>query len=111
MASLRALRDRELWAQCSPSRIRETVSGSLNLLHRLKLDRLLDGHAGCVNTLSWNHSGEFLLSGSDDLRIVIWNSEGMDRNLHMFRTHALSMFYCVVVRTHAKASYACMCIA
>lgn len=33
----------------------------------------LDGHAGCVNTVSFNPSGEILVSGSDDQEIILWN--------------------------------------
>ena len=46
---------------------------STSLVHRLKLDKLLDEHDGCVNTISFNPSGEVLLSGSDDLRIMVWD--------------------------------------
>lgn len=33
----------------------------------------LKEHQGCVNCLNFNQSGKFLASGSDDLRIKIWN--------------------------------------
>ncbi len=28
-------------------------------------------HSGCVNTISWNETGEYLLSGSDDQHLII----------------------------------------
>ncbi|KAG1663226.1 hypothetical protein FOA52_004427 [Chlamydomonas sp. UWO 241] len=71
MTSLdRAMRDRELNAN-NPEVVRRAVSSLF--LHRLKLDKLLDGHSGCVNTLSWTLSGDTLLSGSDDLKIIMWD--------------------------------------
>ena len=46
---------------------------SLDLIHRLQLDRKLDNHEGCVNTVAFNPSGDRLVSGSDDLHINIWD--------------------------------------
>jgi WD repeat-containing protein 42A len=39
----------------------------------LELSNILRGHRGCVNTLRWNSSGNLLVSGSDDRKIVIWS--------------------------------------
>ncbi len=72
MAALRALRDRELKASGGAS-IRGVLSSSHTMLHRLRLERCLEGHLGCVNTLSFSPNGELLLSGSDDLRICLWD--------------------------------------
>jgi WD repeat-containing protein 42A len=33
----------------------------------------LDGHNGCVNTVSFNPTGDLLVSGSDDRDIIVWN--------------------------------------
>ncbi|XP_078433409.1 transducin family protein / WD-40 repeat family protein isoform X2 [Wolffia australiana] len=44
-----------------------------SLIQRLELERELEGHEGCVNSLAWNKSGTFLISGSDDLEINVWN--------------------------------------
>lgn len=46
---------------------------NLALLRKLKLEKKLTVHNGCVNTICWNESGEYLLSGSDDRRLVISN--------------------------------------
>ncbi|KAL9238428.1 hypothetical protein vseg_012849 [Gypsophila vaccaria] len=45
--------------------------------HVLRLDimRKLEKHRGCVNTVSFNESGEILLSGSDDRRVIMWDWE------------------------------------
>lgn len=43
------------------------------LTQRLKLDKELDVHKGCVNSIVWNESGDKILSGSDDQKLVISN--------------------------------------
>uniref|UniRef100_A0A8C7ZKB7 Ddb1 and cul4 associated factor 6 n=1 Tax=Oryzias sinensis TaxID=183150 RepID=A0A8C7ZKB7_9TELE len=42
-------------------------------VQRLKLESTLNVHDGCVNTISWNETGEYILSGSDDTFLVITN--------------------------------------
>uniref|UniRef100_A0A667Z5L5 Ddb1 and cul4 associated factor 6 n=1 Tax=Myripristis murdjan TaxID=586833 RepID=A0A667Z5L5_9TELE len=42
-------------------------------VQRLKLEATLNVHDGCVNTISWNDTGEYILSGSDDTFLVITN--------------------------------------
>lgn len=39
----------------------------------MDLFKQLKMHKGCVNTVSWNSTGEYLLSGSDDQTIVVSN--------------------------------------
>ncbi|KXS19613.1 WD40 repeat-like protein [Gonapodya prolifera JEL478] len=49
-----------------------TFSTSPSLVERLNISHTLHGHKGCVNTLAWNHTGDLLLSGSDDQHLMIW---------------------------------------
>ena len=49
------------------------VTGSINMVERFKLERKLECHNGCVNTLNFNSSGDLLASGSDDLDVVVWD--------------------------------------
>ena len=69
---MRAFRDRETGSAPVLS-LRGVLSSSTNLLHRLKLDKLLDGHQGCVNTVHFSPTGELLLTGSDDLQVILWD--------------------------------------
>jgi WD40 repeat protein len=39
---------------------------------RLWLERKLEGHDGCVNTVHFSPDGQLLVSGSDDLQIMFW---------------------------------------
>lgn len=47
------------------------AAGDVAVLQRLRLAKSLPVHSGCVNTISWNETGEYLLSGSDDQHLVI----------------------------------------
>lgn len=47
------------------------LSDSLDLIQRLKLNRKLAVHKGCVNSVQWDESGTVLLSGSDDQHLII----------------------------------------
>lgn len=49
------------------------VCGARGLVQRLELQGRLERHTGCVNTLHFNPTGTRLASGSDDLRVVIWD--------------------------------------
>nr|ACT88140.1 IP05413p [Drosophila melanogaster] len=57
-----------------PSAIfRERLSAAQNLYQRN-----LTGHYGCVNALEFSSGGQFLASGGDDKRVLLWN---IDREL------------------------------
>ncbi|XP_049786916.1 DDB1- and CUL4-associated factor 6-like isoform X1 [Schistocerca cancellata] len=45
--------------------------GSLDLIQRLRLLKSLPVHNGCVNSICWNETGEYILSGSDDQHLVV----------------------------------------
>ena len=45
--------------------------GDRKWVHDLDIVNELDGHAGCVNALSWSKTGRLLASGSDDQRLNI----------------------------------------
>ncbi|XP_073708085.1 DDB1- and CUL4-associated factor 6-like [Garra rufa] len=51
--------------------IRTNYLDRLEFVQRLKLEASLDVHNGCVNTISWNNTGEYILSGSDDCNLII----------------------------------------
>ncbi|XP_034430035.1 DDB1- and CUL4-associated factor 6 isoform X6 [Hippoglossus hippoglossus] len=56
-----------------PNTIRTNYLGRREFVQRLKLEATLNVHDGCVNTISWNDTGEYILSGSDDTFLVITN--------------------------------------
>ncbi|PNF30579.1 hypothetical protein B7P43_G09918 [Cryptotermes secundus] len=48
-----------------------STKGSLDMIQRLCLLKKLPVHSGCVNSLCWNETGEYILSGSDDQHLVV----------------------------------------
>uniref|UniRef100_A0A8C4GSL9 DDB1-and CUL4-associated factor 6 n=1 Tax=Dicentrarchus labrax TaxID=13489 RepID=A0A8C4GSL9_DICLA len=56
-----------------PNTIRTNYLGRREFVQRLKLEGTLNVHDGCVNTISWSDTGEYILSGSDDTFLVISN--------------------------------------
>jgi DDB1- and CUL4-associated factor 6 len=47
------------------------LRNSSSITRRLKFDRSLDVHRGCVNTIYWNERGSMILSGSDDQHLIV----------------------------------------
>ena len=43
------------------------------MVQRLRLERRLKEHNGCVNCINFSWSGRWLASGSDDLHVVLWD--------------------------------------
>ncbi|XP_040193811.1 DDB1- and CUL4-associated factor 6 isoform X2 [Rana temporaria] len=56
-----------------PSAVRINYLGRREFVQKLKLERTLNIHHGCVNSISWNSTGEYILSGSDDTTLAICN--------------------------------------
>ncbi|XP_016979826.1 DDB1- and CUL4-associated factor 5 [Drosophila rhopaloa] len=83
-----------------PSAIfRERLTAAENLYQRN-----LTGHYGCVNALEFSQGGQFLASGGDDKRVLLWNIDrevvsrlGKPRSMN--ETHASNIF-CLGFDTH-----------
>ena len=43
------------------------------MVQRFDLQDKLKYHQGCVNSLHFNENGTLLASGSDDLKVVLWD--------------------------------------
>lgn len=69
-----------------------SVCGSRGLVQRLELQARLERHSGCVNTLHFNPSGTRLASGSDDLRVVIWDWARRRAELEFDSGHKSNVF-------------------
>ncbi|NWX09442.1 DCAF8 factor, partial [Caloenas nicobarica] len=68
--ALPALRERELGRG---ARFVREACGARVFVQRFRLQHGLEGHTGCVNTLHFNQRGTWLASGSDDLKVVVWD--------------------------------------
>ncbi|NWR94942.1 DCAF8 factor, partial [Furnarius figulus] len=65
-----ALRQRQLG---SCARFVPEACGARLFVQRFRLQHGLEGHTGCVNTLHFNQRGTRLASGSDDLKVLVWD--------------------------------------
>ncbi|CAK9821540.1 WD and tetratricopeptide repeats protein 1 [Anthophora retusa] len=63
-----------------------------NLISRLGLEKELVGHAGCVNCLEWNESGQILASASDDMNIILWDPFRYEKKLVLHTRHLGNIF-------------------
>jgi nuclear receptor interaction protein len=50
-----------------------SAKNSKHFVQRLDLEKILETHHGCVNSVNWNDSGSLLLTAGDDKHIVITN--------------------------------------
>nr|GLL49029.1 WD and tetratricopeptide repeats protein 1-like isoform X1 [Ipomoea trifida] len=64
-----------------------------SLVRRLSLERELEDHQGCVNTIAWNSRGSLLISGSDDMRMNIWSYSNC-KLLHSIETGHTANIFC-----------------
>lgn len=89
--SHKSLHSRELGFS-TPYLFTRNVTGSLNMVQKFKLERKLEYHAGCVNTLNFNEAGDVLASGSDDLNVVLWDWSRGKRKFHYESGHTGNVF-------------------
>ncbi|XP_022210978.2 DDB1- and CUL4-associated factor 5 isoform X2 [Drosophila obscura] len=89
------LRQREndlVAGQLSAGIFRQRLSAAENLYQRN-----LTGHYGCVNALEFSNGGQFLASGGDDKRVLLWNIDQevvteLGRPQVMNETHTSNIF-------------------
>ncbi|XP_028401788.1 DDB1- and CUL4-associated factor 8-like [Dendronephthya gigantea] len=86
-----SLRTRELGLS-KPYLFTRNVAGSLNMIQKFKLERKLEYHGGCVNTLNFNETGDVLVSGSDDLNVVLWDWASGKKKFHYESGHTGNVF-------------------
>lgn len=72
MAAIGKLWDRELGVG-SPGKV-ATALFSRERVRQMDLINKSVTHNGCINTLSWSKDGRYLVSGSDDRHIKVWDA-------------------------------------
>ncbi|GER42366.1 WD-repeat protein, partial [Striga asiatica] len=70
----------------------QRLAASEDLVLRLDIVRKLDKHHGCVNTVGFNDTGDILISGSDDKRVILWDWETGRVKLSFFSGHDNNVF-------------------
>ncbi|XP_071958059.1 DDB1- and CUL4-associated factor 8-like [Antedon mediterranea] len=66
--------------------------GNVSMVKRFKKYAELKSHEGCVNTLHFNPSGNLLASGSDDLKIILWDWARQQKILQYNSGHRANVF-------------------
>lgn len=70
------------------------ASYSLWMIQRLKKNKTLNNHEGCVNCLDFNENGSLLCSGSDDLNVCVWDWQTNKLRKKLSTEHKHSVFHC-----------------
>ncbi|KAG5889420.1 hypothetical protein JTB14_032754 [Gonioctena quinquepunctata] len=70
----------------------ETAKDDESFVQRLGLLKTLPIHQGCVNTICWNDTGEYILSGSDDQHLVITNGHNYKVKANYCTSHHANIF-------------------
>lgn len=65
--------DRRLYAAALANGFTQRISSSIYSVERMMLLHKLEKHYGCVNCLNFNKAGNLLVTGSDDLKVIVWN--------------------------------------
>lgn len=106
MNLFRHLNDREYGANvstldCEPLKKNSTCGNFQKLIYpnrslvgRLTLTHELKKHTGCVNTVAWSACGRYIITGSDDTRICIWDWENNGKLKSCFTTGHTANIFC-----------------
>ncbi|KAI0489060.1 hypothetical protein KFK09_028901 [Dendrobium nobile] len=76
----------------TPRSFANVFGASEGLVRRLTICKKLDKHRGCVNTISFNNSGDLLVSGSDDRMIMVWHWDSGTVKLSFHSGHGNNVF-------------------
>ncbi|XP_010244992.1 PREDICTED: DDB1- and CUL4-associated factor 8-like [Nelumbo nucifera] len=86
----------ELWRRqiglSQPRSFSRLTGGSMVLVKKIDLYGKLDGHEGCVNALEFNSTGDLLVSGSDDTKVIFWNWEAKTKKFSYPSGHTDDIF-------------------
>ncbi|KAJ3100461.1 hypothetical protein HDU97_002198 [Phlyctochytrium planicorne] len=76
---------------------------------KLPYTRELKAHFGCVNALAFSDNGQFLASGGDDSRVLLWPTLELNEHLSpafSFTGHESNIF-CIAFTSDPKIFYSC----
>ena len=63
-----------------------------DLIPKYNVNKELNEHSGCVNTVQFNETGDLLISGSDDKYICIWDGYSFELKDKIFTDHGHNIF-------------------
>ena len=88
---------------CSSPQLRKRLGSSSSFVKRFRTEHRLQGHRGCVNCINFSFEGDQLVSGSDDLKIIMWDWRKGQSIMSFSSQHVANIFQ-VGVR------YVCVCV-
>ncbi|KAL5711314.1 hypothetical protein ACHQM5_021783 [Ranunculus cassubicifolius] len=83
---------RELGGSSNSKKFTRRISGSEGILKHVGLYGKLNGHNGCVNTVSFNSTGDFVVSGSDDTQVIFWDWTNKTKKFTYHSGHTDNIF-------------------
>ncbi len=62
-------------------------------LNNYTINTILKGHSHCINVLSFYYKSKFIISGSNDNTVILWNSQTFtyNRTLPKFNDSIISL--------------------
>ncbi|KAK9805564.1 hypothetical protein WJX72_005219 [[Myrmecia] bisecta] len=75
-----------------PEGQQRTVSSTAAVWGSMRMDNSLHCHRGCVNHVSFNETGTLLLSGSDDMRVGVWDVQQRRLKAAVQTSHTQNIF-------------------
>ena len=70
----------------------EGVASHPHFIRRLQVVRRLGFHRGCVNTVSWTPDAMCVITGSDDLRLALWDTNTWGLRASWWSHHSANVF-------------------
>ncbi|KAG0226284.1 DDB1- and CUL4-associated factor 6 [Actinomortierella wolfii] len=91
--------------------LQSQLLGRPDFVRRLEQQPVLTGHHGCVNTIAWDETGEYLVSGSDDLFLNIYRPLDPQPLVHRIRSGHQHNIFSAKFLTNTQASKIVSCAA
>ncbi|KFH67430.1 hypothetical protein MVEG_06162 [Podila verticillata NRRL 6337] len=91
--------------------LQNQVLAAASFVKRLEEQSPLTGHQGCVNTIAWDETGEYLVSGSDDRYINIYRPMDIEPLVHRIRSGHRQNIFSAKFMTGSSASKIISCSA
>ncbi|KAG0321248.1 DDB1- and CUL4-associated factor 6 [Dissophora globulifera] len=108
---LRTLSDLQTVPRTRQASLTHHLFSSESFVRRLEQNTILKGHRGCVNTISWDDTGEFLVSGSDDLHLNIYRPLDPKPLVHSIPSGHSGNVFSAKFMTRSSASLIVSCCA
>ena len=96
---------------CSSPQLRKRLGSSSSFVKRFQTEHRLRGHRGCVNCINFSFEGDQLVSGSDDLKIILWDWK-KGRSIMSFPSqHVANIFQVrLYMLSVSVCAYVCVCV-